>query len=627
MAFNFNWSPLAADASFYTRAQELLTTALNKSPKPPIIVDDILVNELNLGSVPPDLEILEIGDLAEDRFRGIFKMCYNGDAFLTLKTRVQANPLNTYLSNKPSFTSPGPLAAASGLTIPIQITLSEIRLSAFIILVFSRQKGVTLVFRNDPLESLKVSSTFDAIPFVREYLQKEIESQLRTLLMDELPLIIHRLSLRLFVPEYREQENAALAQESSDPAEEKPVDPLASPPQDPVDVSGNMIDPSQITSLSLESGLETQALFSQRNLLRLSALMDSHRTLSLFTPSMRDVVFRAWAGPTERGDAQHNSGKATPASAPSLTRANTFTSSHATSSSISDAIERPLPGTRLNIPSSASGLNLASKHNKPHGRKKKHRVVNLRKKKETNAGDELESISGDSATNSGTLSTATSEESPLLNRPKTPERREGELVTPQISPERDSKEPGHTDVGMTPPRYADITPRHSMMLPCGPEYEKTPRQSQYLPRPSVERSSSQASKSMQELHHTSDLFRAEPSSSSNPPSQAMFDRQQKNPQLSPSPFNSTQTNNPLSSTVLPALRSSSSKPDSDLSPAQTAWMANLASLLAQKMRDQGTPDLAHSGRGFDPSSASKAVNRYETGTEDGGEAPPPAYAA
>ena len=89
MAFNFNWSPLAADADFYSRAQEMLTAALNKSPKPPIIVDDILVNELNLGSVPPDLEILEIGDLAEDRFRGIFKMCYTGDSFLTLKTRVQ----------------------------------------------------------------------------------------------------------------------------------------------------------------------------------------------------------------------------------------------------------------------------------------------------------------------------------------------------------------------------------------------------------------------------------------------------------------------------------------------------------------------------------------------------------
>ena len=95
MAFNFNWSPLTADASFYTRAKELLTIALNKSPKPPIIVDDILVNELNLGSTPPELEILEIGDLAEDRFRGIFKMCYTGDAYLTLKTRVQVRHYGT----------------------------------------------------------------------------------------------------------------------------------------------------------------------------------------------------------------------------------------------------------------------------------------------------------------------------------------------------------------------------------------------------------------------------------------------------------------------------------------------------------------------------------------------------
>jgi hypothetical protein len=104
MAFNFNWSPLTADADFYKRARDLLTTALNKSPKPPIIVDDILVNEFNLGSVPPDLEILEIGDIADDRFRGIFKMCYSGDAFLTLKTRVQVcAPFLEYFYPKPLY--------------------------------------------------------------------------------------------------------------------------------------------------------------------------------------------------------------------------------------------------------------------------------------------------------------------------------------------------------------------------------------------------------------------------------------------------------------------------------------------------------------------------------------------
>ena len=373
MAFNFNWSPLTADAGFYTKAQELLTAALNKSQKPPIIVDDIIVNELNLGHVPPDLEILEIGDLAEDRFRGIFKMSYNGDAFLTLKTRVQANPLNTYLSTRPSFASPQPLAAATGLTIPLSITLSDIRLSAFIILVFSRQKGLTLVFRNDPLESLKVSSTFDSIPFVANYLQKEIEGQLRVLLMDELPAIIHRLSLRMFVPEHKEPDEV----DAPDAAqEEQVVDPFASPPQDPVDSTGNPLSPAQIASLSLDSGVEAQSLFSQKNLIRLATLTDSHRTLSLFTPNIRDVVFRAWAGPMERGE--HMGFHTNTVNTPALSRTHSYAGSMSTTYTFENASQ-----TRPSLHSFGSSY-IGANRSKGHGaRKRKKRVVNLRKQPET----------------------------------------------------------------------------------------------------------------------------------------------------------------------------------------------------------------------------------------------------
>src|SRR2546423_6776252 len=201
---------------------------------------------------------------------------------------------------------------SSGLTIPLQITLSDIKLSGFIVLVFSRQKGLTLVFRNDPLESLKVSSTFDSIPFVRDHLQKEIEGQLRILLMDELPAIIHRLSLRLWVPEHgarEQQEPAGLGKSQDEPT----VDPLASPPQDAVDSAGNPLNASEIASLSLDSSSET--LFSRKNLLRLATLTDSHRTLSLFTPPIQDVVFRAWAGATERGEF---TGLHTPGMAPAV---------------------------------------------------------------------------------------------------------------------------------------------------------------------------------------------------------------------------------------------------------------------------------------------------------------------
>ncbi|KAH6636494.1 mitochondrial distribution and morphology protein 34 [Chaetomium tenue] len=381
MAFNFNWSPLTADAGFYKRARDLLTTALNKSPKPPIIVDDIIVTEFNLGSVPPDLEILEIGDLAEDRFRGIFKMCYSGDAFLTLKTRVQANPLNTCLSAKPDFTSPQPLAAASSLTIPLQITLSEFKLSAFIILVFSKQKGLTIVFRNDPLESLKVSSTFDSIQFVRDYLQRTIEGKLRDLFMDELPAIIHRLSLQLWCPDQ-------IAKEDEEPkeADEHGVNPLATPPLDAVDLHGHLLDPAAISELSLDGGPEAQLLFSQKTLLRLSDITNSQVTSSLDTSETKDVLFRAWAGP-DKVDLTNT----TPLATPSLARSYSYTSPHTYTFSDNGSQDQgalPSRPSLVHLNSATAGLSLGSGRHSKAGRKKKTRVVNLRRKAETEVNSE-----------------------------------------------------------------------------------------------------------------------------------------------------------------------------------------------------------------------------------------------
>ena len=48
-----------------------------------------MVKEFNLGSVAPDLEMLEIGELGEDKFRGVFKLKYSGDAYIVLQTKVQ----------------------------------------------------------------------------------------------------------------------------------------------------------------------------------------------------------------------------------------------------------------------------------------------------------------------------------------------------------------------------------------------------------------------------------------------------------------------------------------------------------------------------------------------------------
>ncbi len=535
MAFHFNWSPLIADTD---RVRHMLTSSLNKSPKPPIIVDDILVNELNLGSTPPSLEILEIGDLAEDRFRGIFKVKYEGDAYLTLKTRVQANPLNTFLSTKPSFASPNPLAASSGLTIPLQITLSDIRLSGFVILVFSKQKGITLVFRNDPLESLKVSSTFDSIPFVRDYLQKTIEAQLRVLFMEDLPAIIHRLSLRVFSEEHRPRDGAEKEQEFQEDEEAVRHSGGDTSTGSGVDLFGDASLTNGFGSLSLlDPTGDSYATFSQKNLVRLAALSESQRTLSLFTPNIRDAVYRAWASAAERNAEGNASPLRQRGQFPTLSRINSTFDVHTNlngppslgsaahlSSAASHTSEAPSLATRPSLAAQSyvsTSYTLASGRSRPRGtRKRKNRIVNLRRNTDgttdgasdtmsvggscDDSGSKSESISasGEGMSSSGLEMNSTVPTSSSIHR----ERRnnyEGEVNTPHSSPQkrvelrtRPSNHVEHLEeivggdetAGGTlrakPQQRRPITPRHQTQhlsqVFDDRDADPTPRQSMYL---------------------------------------------------------------------------------------------------------------------------------------------------
>lgn len=624
----------------------MLTNALNKSPKPPIIVDDIIVTELNLGDIPPELEILEVGDLGVDRFRGIFKLQYSGDAFLTLKTRVQANPLNTYLSAKPSFASPQPLAAASSLTIPLQITLSDFRLSGFVILVFSRQKGITLVFRNDPLDSLKVSSTFDSIPFVRDYLQREIEGQLRVLFMEDLPAIIHRLSLRLWVPDHASQEEGANTNHLDHPgdAAEPPIDPLASPsqiPRDPADRHSHDIEPSPL-SLNDESGETEHPSFSQKNLLRLAALNESHRTLSLFTPTLNDVVFRASAGAMERGD-YHNVTGITGFSLANLPRQYNTTSlpgsAHSSDGvggvpSVASAPTRP--GLLPRAPASTSGHSFANTSfglgasSRPRGsrpaRKRKHRVVDLRRPAPADASDRRDRQAQDSPTNSRPstpTSTAPSSSSQYLHQYSSGSvEREGELITPPDSPESKLKHP-------TPPQDGASGEKH-------PHTPRASRPAAVSPAQKAHESLLQSFRQMREQNEAHDesaldeaLFVPKKKSSSSSDSKAPPYRAAPFPfSQEPDPFFPQAQQQPASSSSVAAeVPFASAQPGGIL---EQAWMIKMAREIARKVEVE-----RERTRRERQQSASRDASGLETGKGElfpegddaEREAPPPAYAA
>lgn len=586
----------------------MLTTALNKSPKPPIIVDDIIVTELNLGSTPPELEILEIGDLADDRFRGIFKMSYTGDAFLTLKTRVQANPLNTYLSTKPSFASPQPLAASSGLTIPLQITLSDIRLSGFVILVFSRQKGITLVFRNDPLESLKVSSTFDSIPFVRDYLQKEIEGQLRVLFMEDLPAIIHRLSLQLWGPENESIEPCSGPLDESK-NNERPINPLATPSQTAYDAFGHPLD-EDVAELSLEESTETHASFSQKNLLRLAALTDSHRTLSLFTPPIRDAVFRAWAGAAEKSD-----GSTTMPTAPSFTLASLSSrqaravsiasSANSTSDSVASTVYSS--SSRPSLVSHASTYsNMGAATKARSSRKRNNRVVDLRRPATVERTvAEYENAMSDSRSYTPVSTTIFSQATIASGN----EADQDELVTPPDSPEQRKGQLHHVRIQDGPPEILSPRPRsarqaspaliHNLHLsqPRAESASPTPQSHSSLRRPDLSRV----------------MFDQPPQ----PPSHSHHQ-----PKRSVGSYRSEKVD---FASFAQQSSSGSSSSSSNGGILEQAWMMKMATEIARKVASEKEREAAMS-RG-DPNHSATVHGGFWDSSPPSEQMPPPAYAA
>lgn len=55
--------------------------------------------------------------------------------------------------------SRGMLAAKQPLVVPMLLRLSHFKLNSYVVLVVSKQKGITLVFKTDPLQNVDINST------------------------------------------------------------------------------------------------------------------------------------------------------------------------------------------------------------------------------------------------------------------------------------------------------------------------------------------------------------------------------------------------------------------------------------------------------------------------------------
>lgn len=280
MSFNVNWNSLETE-SLSSWTKELLTDALNSGKRPNILASGIQIKDLNFGKVGPSFEILEIGELDKDRFRGIFKINYEGDFHLTLHTKVQANPLKIYSSNSldrevnqfdemNNFVTPDFLLCNDPFALPLDLKLSDIKISGIGIIVFSQTKGLTLVFRNDPLDSIKVSSTFDTVQVLANFLQSQIEDQIGDLFRETLPTLIHELSLKY----------TSLNESNFSDLQSKLKSKM------------NNLDTEDLEKISIND-VNSEFNYSSTNLRKNMNLFNSRETLNLSIPKLKNIVQRS----------------------------------------------------------------------------------------------------------------------------------------------------------------------------------------------------------------------------------------------------------------------------------------------------------------------------------------------
>eukprot|EP00124_Ichthyophonus_hoferi_P002962 Ihof_evm3s229 gene=Ihof_evmTU3s229 len=184
----------------YQTAKSELTNALNAGERHPAIADTIVVSSVYFGSTPPKLDIVEISEVTEVRVRGTFRIRYDGDAYIELTTKAQANPVWPTLARARAGRRATILAAAKPLIVPIHIRISALELDGIGVLDMHVHRGTTLTFKNDPLVAVKINTSFDEQPAIQEMLQSTLEEELRDLFNKSLPQLVHTLSLQHLHP-------------------------------------------------------------------------------------------------------------------------------------------------------------------------------------------------------------------------------------------------------------------------------------------------------------------------------------------------------------------------------------------------------------------------------------------
>ncbi|KNC76179.1 hypothetical protein SARC_11310, partial [Sphaeroforma arctica JP610] len=140
-----------------------------------------------------------------ERFKGIFRLAYSGDLSVEFTSKAQLAPVKTPTrQSNINRLKKGVMAVNKPLVIPVKVSISKWEIDGIANLDMHRTRGVALSFKNDPLVSIKVNTSFDDNKFLAQMLQETLEKEVRDLWTTGIPELVHTISLQL-IKDYQTQ--------------------------------------------------------------------------------------------------------------------------------------------------------------------------------------------------------------------------------------------------------------------------------------------------------------------------------------------------------------------------------------------------------------------------------------
>lgn len=194
MSFRFNWNFIDVEA-LKEHSKEAITRSIAESKRPAIMADAMEVTDIDFGTRPPKLAFDSIKQVEVGRAHIVFRVEYDGDATITLETKLHANPLReVWVSPQwPEFVKPMLVGASNPLEIPFQLKLLAIHLKGFVDVVYTKQ-GLTVLFTENMVHHIETESSLDGVPGVNKMISTMLSGLLAESFDEDAPEMVWKVT-------------------------------------------------------------------------------------------------------------------------------------------------------------------------------------------------------------------------------------------------------------------------------------------------------------------------------------------------------------------------------------------------------------------------------------------------